>query len=198
MVILLGLVWSASAARAADPAYFEVQGLKADEALTLRASASNQSEAVGQLPNGTLLRNLGCQEHKGTKWCNVQPADDAVVRGWVEHRYLREANAPASQPLGDASDEQATGEAQCKLKAHPDVTSCFYVATRYSGGSATVVLTYAGGMKRVLEYQNRKFHPQVGDETVATEKKGDQFVISVNHGAEVFHLPATAVLGGGD
>jgi len=193
---LLGLACCATAALAADPAYFQVTGVKAGDALTVHASASDKSEPVGELADGTVVQNLGCQEHQGTKWCNVTPIDEATVRGWVEHRYLRETGVPSDRQAGDAG-AVTTGEAECHVKAHPEVTSCFYASTVYSNGSATVVLTYAG-MKRVLEYQNKKFHPQVGDETVWTEKKNDHFVVSVDHGAEVFHIPTTAILGGGD
>ena len=194
--VLLGLACCAAAALAADPTYFQVTGVKAGEALTVHASASDKSEPVGELADGTVVQNLGCQDHKGTKWCNVTPIDEATVRGWVEHRYLRETGVPSDQQAGD-SRAGGSGEAECTLKANPDVKSCFYASTLYSNGSATVVLTYAG-LKRVLEYQNKKFHPQVGDESVSTEKKGDHFVVSVNHGAEVFHIPTTAILGGGD
>jgi hypothetical protein len=194
---LLGLACCATAALAADPTYFQVTGVKAGEALTVHASASDKSDPVGELADGTVVQSLGCEDHKGTKWCNVTPIDEATVRGWVEHRYLRETGVPSDQQTGDAMDTQ-TGEAECKVKAHPEAKSCFYASTIYSNGSATVVLTYAGGQKRVLEYQNKKFHPQVGDEAVWTEKKSDHFVVSVDHGAEVFHIPTTAILGGGD
>jgi len=197
LAALLGLSWSAGAALASDPAYFRVHGVKAGEVLTVHASASDKSEVVGELPEDTLVQGLGCETHKSVKWCNVQPVDETAVRGWVEHRYLQEAGAPSDRQAGD-SRPGGSGEAECKLKATPEVKSCFYSSTLYSNGSATIVLTYAGGQKRVLEYQNKKFHPQVGDETVAAEKKGDHFVVSVNHGAEVFHIPATAVLGGGN
>ena len=195
LTVLLGFGW-ACAAQAADPTYFQVHGVKAGEALTAHAAASDKSDVVGELPEGTLVRDLGCQDHEGAKWCNVEAADETQVRGWVEHRYLQASAAPSTEAqLGDASDEVETGEAPCKIKADPSATSCFYAVTRYSGGSSTVVMTYAGGQKRLLEYQNKKFHPQAGNETVATEVKGDHFVVSVNHGAEVFEIPKLAVLG---
>jgi len=197
LLVLLGLVWSGGAALAADPAYFEVDGVKAGDALTVRASASDKSDVVGQLSNGDVVQDLGCQDHKSVKWCNVQAVDDAALRGWVEHRYLRQTGVPSNQQsLGDASDQQSTGEAECKIKAHPEVTNCYYVVTTYSGGSATVILAFAG-QKRVLEFQNKRFHPQVGDEAVSTEKHGNQFIVSVGHGAEVFHIPQAVVLSGG-
>ena len=46
------------------------------------------SRVRGELREGTLLRNYGCDRHNGESWCDVATLDNRT-RGWARDRYLR-------------------------------------------------------------------------------------------------------------
>lgn len=75
------------------PDYWEVTGI-AVGGLSLREKPSPQARRVKQFPNGTVLKNLGCKNRRGRRWCNVERPDDPSIRGWVNGRYLRESAGP--------------------------------------------------------------------------------------------------------
>ena len=76
------------------PDYWEVTAVGAGDTLSLRNEPSPKAQKVGQFANGTVLRNLGCKNTRGQRWCKVQPADASSIQGWVNGRYLRETGAP--------------------------------------------------------------------------------------------------------
>jgi hypothetical protein len=73
------------------PDYWEVTGVGAGDALSLRKEPSPRARLVVQFANGTVLRNLGCKNTRGQRWCRVERIDDASAHGWVNGRYLRES-----------------------------------------------------------------------------------------------------------
>ncbi|MCC0001558.1 MAG: SH3 domain-containing protein [Methylobacteriaceae bacterium] len=77
------------------PDYWAVSGVKAGDSLNLREDASPHAKIVARFSNGTVLRNLGCKNAQGQRWCRVERADVAGQRGWVNGRHLRESAAPA-------------------------------------------------------------------------------------------------------
>jgi hypothetical protein len=76
------------------PDHWEVTGVGAGDALSLRKEPSPRAELVVQVANGTVLRNLGCKNTRGQRWCRVERLDDPSMRGWVNGRYLRESAGP--------------------------------------------------------------------------------------------------------
>lgn len=76
------------------PDYWEVTGVGANDALSLRKEPSPRATLLVQFANGTVLRNLGCRNTRGQRWCRVERPDGPAPRGWVNGRYLRESGGP--------------------------------------------------------------------------------------------------------
>ncbi|MGJ0509644.1 MAG: SH3 domain-containing protein [Methylocystis sp.] len=69
------------------PDYWVVTGVAPNDALALRAAPSPKGARLGQIPNGKTVKNLGCRNSGGQRWCQVE---DGADRGWVNGRFLRE------------------------------------------------------------------------------------------------------------
>ena len=76
------------------PDYWEVTGVGAGDTLRVRKEHSPRAALVAQLPNGTVLRNLGCKIAGGQRWCRVEQPSGSSRRGWVNGHYLRETGEP--------------------------------------------------------------------------------------------------------
>ncbi|RTL88047.1 MAG: SH3 domain-containing protein [Hyphomicrobiales bacterium] len=77
------------------PDYWQVTGVPAGDALKIRATSSPKARLVADAPNGAALRNLGCRNTGGQRWCRVEDARKQA--GWVNGRYLREGPGPDGQ-----------------------------------------------------------------------------------------------------
>jgi Bacterial SH3 domain len=76
------------------PDFWEVTGVEAGDTLNLRKEPSPHGNLVARFANGAVLRNQGCKNTRGQRWCRVERPDDPSIRGWVNGRYLREAGGP--------------------------------------------------------------------------------------------------------
>lgn len=75
------------------PDYWVVTGVGVDDLLNLRDKPGMQGRVLERLPDGAVLRNMGCTITGATRWCHVaNPASGS--EGWVAGRYLRETAAP--------------------------------------------------------------------------------------------------------
>lgn len=74
------------------PDYWEVTGVAEDDTLKVRATPSPAGKLVTQARNSAVLKNLGCKNTRGQRWCRVE--DGAGRRGWTNGKYLREGAAP--------------------------------------------------------------------------------------------------------
>jgi len=74
------------------PDYWKVAGVADGERLSLRESPSDAATRVADLASGAVLKNLGCRNARGERWCEVE--DQTSKRGWVNGRYLRESAGP--------------------------------------------------------------------------------------------------------
>jgi hypothetical protein len=74
------------------PDFWEVQGVPPGDSLHLRAGPSTHDRVVGELGNGSILRNLGCRMSGEQRWCHVARPEDSTSKGWVAGRYLRESS----------------------------------------------------------------------------------------------------------
>lgn len=81
-------------ATADGPDFWIVQGVPKGDTLNVRSGPSISTPILRQLPNGYVLRNLGCNPQR---WCHVQ-APDASFKGWAYGQYLRESGAPVGPP----------------------------------------------------------------------------------------------------
>jgi hypothetical protein len=77
---------------AGGPDFWEVAGVSAGDTLNLRAGPSAHERVLGELGNGSVLRNLGCKMADGQRWCRVARPEDTRSEGWVAGRYLRESS----------------------------------------------------------------------------------------------------------
>jgi alkyl hydroperoxide reductase subunit AhpF len=77
------------------PDYWEVAGVGPGDALSMRHRPTPKGKLVMQFLNGTVLKNLGCKNTRGQRWCQVEQPGEAQ-RGWVNGRYLREGSGPAA------------------------------------------------------------------------------------------------------
>jgi hypothetical protein len=77
---------------AGGPDFWEVAGVAAGDTLNLRAGPSAHERVLGELGNGSILRNLGCKMADGQRWCRVARPEDTKSEGWVAGRYLRESS----------------------------------------------------------------------------------------------------------
>jgi hypothetical protein len=84
-----GLVGSAMPRE--EPDFFVVEGIASNDLLNVREKASAGGKVRGRLPNGVALRNLGCGEFNGAKWCQVETVDEPRLAGWVPGRYMQES-----------------------------------------------------------------------------------------------------------
>ena len=77
---------------AGGPDYWEISGVKNND-LGLKAKPSLDSAfTVRGLLNGTILRNLGCKDRNGDRWCRVEVKKNPSQTGWARTQYLRESN----------------------------------------------------------------------------------------------------------
>ncbi len=94
---------SAAAEKGADfadgltggPDYWQVTGVAAGDSLKMRATPSPKAKLVAEARNGASLKNLGCRNTGGQRWCRVEDASKQL--GWVNGRYLREGSEPDGQ-----------------------------------------------------------------------------------------------------
>jgi hypothetical protein len=77
---------------AGGPDFWEVHGVPRGDTLNLRAGPSAHDRVIGELGNGSVMRNLGCRMSGGQRWCQVAEPEDPSSRGWVAGHYLRESS----------------------------------------------------------------------------------------------------------
>lgn len=65
-----------------------VTGVPRNDLLNVRSGPSARNAIVGALANGDRVRNLGCRDEGGSRWCRIQMLDDMRSEGWVNARYL--------------------------------------------------------------------------------------------------------------
>ena len=75
-------------------------------ALNVHSAPSTASGTFFQLPNGSIVRNLGCQASEGRTWCQVPTGpDDGASIGWVAAEFL----VPSAAPTGGGNAQITTG-----------------------------------------------------------------------------------------
>lgn len=82
------------------PDFWQVTGVPAGDVLNLRKSPSARAAIVTSVAEGAALRNAGCRNVGGQRWCRVETASGPAQTGWVNGRYLREGPPPASATGG--------------------------------------------------------------------------------------------------
>jgi hypothetical protein len=73
------------------PDYWEVTGVAAGDSLAIRATPSPKGKLVTRMANGASVKNLGCKNTRGQRWCRV--SSDARA-GWANGKFLKEGAGP--------------------------------------------------------------------------------------------------------
>lgn len=68
----------------------EVSGVTEEDMLKLRSGPGTGYRVIVGLPNGTKLRNHGCDRIGGTPWCKVSLKEARGLQGYVSGHYLTE------------------------------------------------------------------------------------------------------------
>lgn len=178
----------------ATPAYLSPFGIR--DPLAIRAQPSIRAAAVADALAGTVLRNYGCRESEGRRWCEVERVEGNTTRGWATAEYLQEAGAGlrAGQGVFDAG-----GWIDCTLVLGQPMSKCGFGVARDGGGNATIMVTRPDGRNRALFFENGNFvgadtsHANGYHDTAAT-KQGDLFEVRV--GAERYEIFEVVVFGG--
>jgi len=93
-------VLPALAQNAPEPIISIIGGLAPDDLLNIRATASPSGKVAARLPNGTAVKNFGCNVVNNYPWCKVEDTQDAHITGWAPARYLSPSNpAPAPEDV---------------------------------------------------------------------------------------------------
>ena len=112
-----------------------VTGLAPDDMLNVRATASPIGTVQTRLPNGSSVKNLGCNDVNGHQWCKVEDVDNPKVSGWAPARYLIPTNpAPVTDtapPAGPAATPAVAADKPGQPPAAPQT-----VATASDGAAA--------------------------------------------------------------
>ena len=82
-----------------DTEYFRVTGVPRNDILNVRSGPSTRNSIVGALGNGDRVRNLGCRNENGSRWCRIQMLDEMRSEGWVNASYLTGAGKPDEAPF---------------------------------------------------------------------------------------------------
>lgn len=90
LTIVAATIAGAPPASAIGAQTAEVTGLDNEEMLKLRAGPGMGFRIIVGLPNGTVLRNHGCDRVGGTPWCKVSLKEARSLKGYVSGHYLRD------------------------------------------------------------------------------------------------------------
>jgi hypothetical protein len=66
-----------------------VRGVPANDVLNVRSGPGTSYRIVGALGSGDQVRNLACESHGSSRWCEIEMMTDMRERGWVNARYLK-------------------------------------------------------------------------------------------------------------
>ncbi|MDX8456486.1 SH3 domain-containing protein [Mesorhizobium sp. VK9D] len=121
----------ALAQEAPGPIISIIGGLAPDDLLNIRSTASPGGKVAARLPNGTAVKNFGCNVINGHPWCKVEDTQDAHIVGWAPARYLS-PNNPAPAP-----DDTATPAAAAAAPEPPPEEPQPDIASRLGEGEPT-------------------------------------------------------------
>jgi hypothetical protein len=223
VILLTVLAGNASAQEAAEPAagepaFFEVVGVADNDLLNLRATASAGGMIIGRLSNGSRVKNLGCSEVKGYRWCKIVDLVDAKVAGWAAERYLVEtavdaAELPSERPAGVATEGadvvalpntkteapktgfDATGIIPCARQFGQPMSLCQAGVIRGDAGQAIVSVTWPDGGERIIRFRDGRPESSNASEEFRFTREADLNMIRIGKG-ERFEVPDALPFGG--
>jgi hypothetical protein len=113
-----GGIGSASGTGSATPSGLKPEFWVVNDSSTfLKASPGIFARTVtNALPQGTVLRNLGCQSQRTPTWCQVEQRDNPKVKGWVWSTGVSEFAATPVTPEAGATETPAVGASVARLR----------------------------------------------------------------------------------
>ncbi len=198
---------------AGGPDFFEVRTTGAGT-LNLRSDASSGAGIIVKLSRGTVVRNLGCKNAEGRRWCNVATLADPGYQGWASGDFLIEGSDPALGGVATQLPEQApvesvdalvpgtnfnaTGPIDC-IRGDSPQTTCTFGVVRRGNGSADLSITWPDGTTRLIFFENGTaesydFSQADGEQQMTSMLQGGTFNITI--GKEQYFIPEAAIFGG--
>lgn len=118
------------------PDWWAVTGVSSGDTLNIRSGPSTSNSVVARVPNGYVMRNLGCVQ-RSQRWCEVE-APDGRFAGWAAARFLRESARPSSANVQPSNTNTRPGTPQGNVPSlFQRDTGEFEVA--WSGGCQVLV-----------------------------------------------------------
>jgi hypothetical protein len=194
--------------------FFVVEGVASNDLLNVRATASAGGRVVGRLPNGALLRNLGCSDVNGNSWCEVETVEAPRITGFVAGRYLHETlvDDPGLAPQDEASAAPPIEEGEPPTEAEParvdaaaeipcaryygqPMRMCAASVRRDAEKEATVTVTWPDGGQRVISFRNGRADTSDAPDPVSYTREAELNIIRIGK-AERFEIPDALAFGG--
>jgi hypothetical protein len=95
------------------------------------------------------------------------------------------------------TDYNATGTLTCSFEASPDWPACDFGVQRQDGGAASVFVTTPSGFVRQLDFDGAGAVTAPGsDAGLEVTVEGDETVVNLNSGEEVYRVPDAVISGG--
>jgi hypothetical protein len=191
---------------AGGPDFWEVTGVGPGDQLNVRHEPSTAGRIVARVDNGRVLRNRGCRMSDGQRWCSVEAADDAAVRGWVAGRFLRESaftGASGGEPAGDAlvpgTPFNATGALPCARSRGQPMGQCTFGVKRDGQGGGSITVSWPDGGNRVIFFGNNTptgFDRSEADGSARMSVSNASDLWTVTIGDQRFEIPSVVMTGG--
>ncbi|WP_417583784.1 SH3 domain-containing protein [Pelagibacterium sp.] len=183
---------------AGGPDFWEVHGLSSGDALNVRSGPGTDHRVLGRVRSGDVLRNLGCERPNTTVWCQIEATDGSGLTGWASSAYLRETGMPSQtgDALVEGTNYNAVGAIPCAIEANSSVSTCEFGVTRGRPGLATLFITLPNGFERVIDFSNGEVRPMSAVSSFSVSRSGDETIIDVDRGAEIYTVPDAVVFGG--
>ena len=78
---------------ASGPEYWTVAEVGVGGLLIFHETPSTTSQGIGSAADGNVLRNFGCRDSEGRRWCRIGSLRGPAT-GWVDAAFLRPRNRP--------------------------------------------------------------------------------------------------------
>ncbi len=171
---------------AGGPDWWQVAGVSDGDLLNVRSGPGTGNAVVGQLANGDVVANLGCEMAGETKWCQIGNADRNAI-GWASGRYLQEGSSPSAN--------EASGMVPCAMAPSQPTGACTFRVSRGSGGTASVWVTMPAGDERYFDFRDGNLVGTDPGLSHSQERRGDLNVILLGNG-ERYEIPDAVIYGG--
>lgn len=183
--------------------------------LNIRSGPSTGDSVVTMVPDGTVLRNLGCRMSEGRRWCEVETVTHPILDGWAAGQFLIEGAAPDlsagaeaaegnyDRPVGGVMPEgsgfTATGLLPCRMGMDQPRATCEFGVVREGGGNGFVLIFRTDGGIRAIFYQDGapvaydQSEADGGAEMIVT-REDDTHIVTI--GDLTVDIPDAAIFGG--